>query len=256
MDAAESITVDSSTDPAAARRSAALVAAVVAFVVPPWFIASLAMVGTYKDNYMPGLDAPDRDFVQFYADNFSKIPLTSTMFIIGWALILVVLIALVRALASRMTLPGILAITFAGISTAVSVASQGLFTYPTILVEMTAERIPANLDPAVARFIVLSTEGIQNGGGVLIGMALLMVALLAARSDLWGHWAIAVVAVLMGVAGSLNMVLGGSGSMVVGMIPFGIFVGVVLLIARSQLHDRQTMQPGPSGGRGRDQLTQ
>jgi hypothetical protein len=237
-EAARQGTVDLPTDPtAAARRSAALVAAVVAFVVPPWFIAALALVGTYRDSYTPGLDAPERDFVQFYVDNFSEIPLTSTMFIIGWSLMLVVLIALVRALDPGLTLPGILAITFAGLSTAVSVASQGLFTYPTIMFEMTAERIPANLDPATARFIVLSTEGVQNAGGVVIGVALLMVALLAARSDLWGHWAIAAVAAVMGVAGTLNMVLGGGGSMIVGMIPFGIFVGVVLLIARSRLTD-------------------
>ncbi len=228
------------------RRSAALVAAVVAFVVPPWFMATLTLVGSYRDNYMPGLDAPDRDFVQFYVDNFSKVPLTSTMFIVGWALVLMVLIALVRALNPRLMLPGILAITFAGVSTAVSVASQGLFTYPTLAFEMTAERIPANLDPAVARFIVVSTEGIQAAGGVLMGVALLMVALLAARSDLWGHWAIAVVAALMGLAGTLNMVLGGTGSMIFGMIPFGIFVGVVLLIARSRLDSRRMTHPHPS----------
>ena len=43
--------VDAPTDPTvAARRSAALVAAVTAFVVPPWFIASLAVVGSYKDD--------------------------------------------------------------------------------------------------------------------------------------------------------------------------------------------------------------
>lgn len=238
---------DSPTDRAvAARRSAALVAAVVAFVVPVWFIAALAVVGSYRGNYMPGLDAPDQDFVQFYVDNFSKIPLTSTMFIIVWTLILVVLVAIVRALSPRLTLPGILAITFAGVSTAVSVASQGLFTYPTLAFEMTAERIPANLDPAVARFLVLSTEGIQNAGGVLIGVALLMVALLAARSDLWGHWAIAVVAALMGVVGTFNMLLGGGGSMVVGLSPFGIFAGVVLLIARSRLHEPQAIQSSPS----------
>ena len=225
------------------RRSAALVAAVVAFVVPPWFVAALALVGSYRDNYVPGLDAPDQDFIQFYVDNFSKIPVTSTMFIVGWVLVLVVLVALVRALNPRLTIPGILAITFAGVSTAVSVASQGLFTYPTLIFEMTADRIPANLDPAVARFIVLSTESIQNAGGVLIGMALLMVALLASRSDLWGHRAIAVVAALMGVVGTLNMVLGGGGSMIVGMIPFGIFVGVLLLIARSRLHDPQATRP-------------
>ena len=196
----------------AEQRAAVVVAAVVAVVVPVWFFGTLVVVGTYRNNYMPGLDAPDRDFVQFYVDNFSEIPLTSTMFIIGWALVLVVLVALVRALTPRLTLPGILAITFAGVSTAVSVASQGLFTYPTIVFEMTAERIPANLDPAVARFIVLSTEGVQNAGGVLIGVALLMVALVAARSDLWGHWVIAVVAGLMGVVGTLNMVFGGGGS--------------------------------------------
>lgn len=195
---------------------------------------------------MPGLDAPDRDFVQFHVDNFSKVPLTSTMFIVGWVLVLVVPIALVRALNPRLMLPGILAITFAGVSTAVSVASQGLFTYPTLAFEMTAERIPANLDPAVARFIVVSTEGIQAAGGVLMGVALLMVALLAARSDLWGHWAIAVVAALMGLAGTLNMVLGGTGSMIFGMIPFGIFVGVVLLIARSRLDSRRMTHPHPS----------
>ncbi len=168
------------------------------------------------------------------------------MFIVGWVLVLVVLIALVRALNPRLMLPGILAITFAGVSTAVSVASQGLFTYPTLAFEMTAERIPANLDPAVARFIVVSTEGIQAAGGVLMGVALLMVALLAARSDLWGHWAIAVVAALMGLAGTLNMVLGGTGSMIFGMIPFGIFVGVVLLIARSRLDSRRMTHPHPS----------
>lgn len=221
----------------AAQRSAAVVAAVVAFVVPPWFIATLVVVGTYRNNYMPGLDAPDRDFVQFYVDNFSRIPLTSTMFIIGWALILVVLVAVVRALTPRLTLPGILAVTFAGVSTAVSVASQGLFTYPTIAVEMTPERIPANLDPGVARFIVLSAEGVQNAGGVLMGAALLMVALVAARSTLWGHWVIAVLAAFMGAVGTLNMLLGGGGSAVIGLIPFGILAGIVLLIARPRLLD-------------------
>lgn len=50
----------------------------------------------------------------------------------------------------------------------------------------------------------------------------------------------------MGVVGTFNMVLGGSGSMIVGMIPFGIFVGVVLLIARSRLHDPQSLQAVPS----------
>ena len=218
-----------------AQRSAALVAAVVAFVVPVWFIAALAVVGTYRGNGQPGAGAPDEDFIRFYVDNFSKIPLTSTMFIIGWALILVVLIAQVRALEPRLTLPAILAIAFAGMSTAVSVASQGLFTYPTITLGLTAENIPANLDPAVARFLVLSAEAVQNAGGVLLGVAMLMVALLAAHSELWGHWAIALIAAIMGSAGTLNMVLGGSGSFVVGMIPFGIVTGIVLLTARSRL---------------------
>lgn len=236
---------DNGVDPPAdqmveAQRSASLVAAVVAFVVPVWFIAALAMVGTYQGNYQPGLGASDEEFIQFYVDNFSKIPLTSTMFIVGWALIFVVLVALVRALTPQTTLPGILAVTLAGASTAVSVASQGLFTYPTLTLELTAENIPANLDPAVARFIVLSTEAVQNAGGVLLGIALLMVALLAARSNLWGHWVITAIAAIMGTAGTLNMVLGGGGTAVIGIIPFGIVTGIVLLIARSRLPERHS----------------
>jgi hypothetical protein len=221
----------------ATRRSAALVAAVVGFVAPVWFVATLVVVGTYWDNDMPGVGAPDQDFVQFYVDNFSKIPITSTMFIIGWVLVLVVLVAVVRALAARVSLAGILAITLAGAFTAVSVVSQGLFTYPTLSFELTAENVPANLDPAVARFIVLSTEPVQNSGGVLLGVALLMVSLIAASSDLWGRWVIAVLAAIMGAIGTLNMVLGGGGTIVIGMIPFGIITGIVLLIARSRLHD-------------------
>ena len=229
--------VGSQTDQLGAdRRNAALVAAVVAFVVPVWFMATLTAVGSYRGNYIPGVDDPDQDFIQFYVDNHSKIPLTSTMFIIGWVLILVVLVAVVRALAPRMTLPGILAITLAGTSTAVSVVSQGLFTYPTITYELTAEKVPANLDPAVARFIVLSTEPVQNAGGVLIGVAMLMVALIAARSDLWGHRVIAVIAGIMGAVGVLNMVLGGGGTAVIGMVPFGVVTGIVLLIGRSRQH--------------------
>ncbi len=215
-------------------------------MVPVRFFATLVVVGSYRDNYIPGLDAPDRDFVQFYVDNFSKIPVTSTMFIIGWALILVVLVALVRTLNPRLTLSGMLAIAFASISTAVSVASQGLFTYPTILVEMTAETDPRQPGPG-CRTLHRAVDrrhfqwrwcadrgGVADGGAARGSQRPL--GPLGRRSGRR----------LMGVAGSLNMVLGGSGSMTVGMIPFGIFVGVVLLIARSQLDNPQTLQPGPS----------
>jgi hypothetical protein len=219
----------------AVRRVAALVVVVVAFVVPVWYIATLIVVGTYRDNYVPGVGARDQEFVQFYVDNFSKIRLTSTMFIIGWILILVLLVSVVRVFAPRVRLAGIVAVTLAGASTAVSVASQGLFTYPTLVPELTADKLPANLDPEVARFIVLSTEAIQNAGGVLLGVALLMVALLAAQSDLWGHRFIAVIAALMGIVGTLNMVVGGAGTAVFGMIPFGIITGLVLLRARRRL---------------------
>jgi hypothetical protein len=229
----------------AARRSAALVAAAAAFLLPAWFIATLVVVGSYRDNSIPGVGAPDQDFVQFYVDNFSKIPVTSTMFVIGWVLVLVVLVAVVRALSARVTLPGILAVTLAGAFTAVGVASQGLFTYPTIALEFTAENVPANLDPGVARFLVLSAEPVQNTGGVLLGVALLMISLVAVRSDLWGHWVIAGLAAVMGAVGVLNMLLGGGGTIVIGMIPFGIIAGIVLLIARARLLARPR-DPGTS----------
>lgn len=211
-------------------------AAVVAFVVPPLFIATLVVVGTYRGDGQPGVGVSDAAFIRFYVDNFSKIPLTSTMSTIGWALILIVLVALVRALAPRTTLPGILAITFAGAATAVSVAAQGLFTYPTLVPALTAEDLRANLDPATARFLVLSTEAVQNVGGILFGIALLMVALVAAGSSARGHRIIAAMAAIMGAAGTFNLVLGGGGSAAIGMIPFGVVSGIVVLIARSRPH--------------------
>ena len=229
----------------ATRRRSALVAAVVAFVVPVWFFATLVVVGSYRDNYVPKPEDSGERFVQFYVDNFSKIRVTSTMFVIGWVLILVVLVALLRALTPTNTLPGTLAVTSVGAWLAVTVASQGLFTWPTLIPEVSASEVAANLDPGVARFLVLGVEGVQAPGGILLGVSLLMVALVAARSDLWGHHAIAIVAAIMGVVGTLNMVLGGGGTGTEGMILFGIVVGVLLLIARRRLGAAAPAGAGP-----------
>ncbi|MBK9179438.1 MAG: hypothetical protein IPM45_07625 [Acidimicrobiales bacterium] len=211
--------------------------AVAAFVLPAWLMATLSVVGGYRGNYVPGVDAPERDFVRFYVDNFSRIPVTSTMFILAWVLVLVVLVGVVRAASARLDLVGVLAVTLVGASTAVSVATQGLFTYPTLVLEMTAGNMSENLDPGVARFLVLSTEAAQSAAGILTSVALLLIALLLARSDLWGHWVLAVTAAVMGVVGTMNMIIGGGGvgNGTIGIIPWGLLSGVILLIARSRL---------------------
>lgn len=226
------------TDPqrvVASRRHSALVGAVCAFVVPIWLIATLVVVGSYRDNHVPKPGDAADSFVRFYVDNFSTIRITSTMFIVGWVLVLVVLASLVHALEPRRTLLGTFAVTMAGLWLAVLVVAQGLFTWPTLIPEVQATDLPVNLDPGVARFLVLSIDGVQGAGGVLLGVALLLVALIAVRSDLWGHTVIAVVAALLGVAGVLNMVLGGGGTGVEGMILFGLLGGPILLVARHRL---------------------
>jgi len=239
--------LDRIDDVTSARRAAALTAAVAAFAQPVWLIATLIVVGGYRNNHIPGVDDPAGEFVRFYADNFSRIRVTSTMFILGWVLMLVVLVAVVRAASPRLGLPGILAVTLAGASTAASVTAQGLFTFPTLVVDMTARKIPENLDPGVARFLVMAGDSVPNAAGVLTGVALLLVAVVLARSDLWGHWVLAVTAGLFGAVAVVNMMLGGSGNGMIGMIPWGLLTGVILLIARSRLgptrHGRPRREP-------------
>ena len=205
---------------AGGRRSAALTGAIAAFVLPIGLIATLSVVSGYQGNYIPGVDAPRRDFVRFYTDNFSRIRVTSTMFILLSVLVLVVIVAVVRAAAPHAGLLGIVAITLAGASTAVSVAVQALFVSPTVVLEMTGQNLPRNLDPGVARFLVLAADGAPNAAGVLIGVALILMAVLLVRGDLWGHWVLGITAALMGAVGVVNMVIGGAGNYMVGMIPW------------------------------------
>ncbi len=219
----------------AARRSGALTGAIAAFAVPVWLVATLAVVGGYRGNYVPTTGDPERDFLQFYVDNFSRIRVTSTMYILAWVLALVMLVAVVRAASARIELPGILAITLAGAFTAMSVMGQGLFAYPTLLFDMSAEKLPDNLDPATARFLLLSAEALSSAAGVLLGVALVLIAVVLIRGDLRGRWVLGVAAGLGGVFGAVNVVLGGGQGPGDGFLPWCLLTGVILLIGRARL---------------------
>jgi hypothetical protein len=73
-----------------ARRRAGLVAAVAGLVLVPWFLVIDPLAGFRPES--PPVGAPAQDFVDFYVDNFSRIPLNTTLFIGQWVILLVLLV--------------------------------------------------------------------------------------------------------------------------------------------------------------------
>jgi hypothetical protein len=218
----------------AARRRAALVAAVAGLALVPYFLVVVNMLTDLR-TVSPPPGAPANDFVDFYVDNFSRIPLHATAFIVQWVITLVLLVAVVRSACVRLDLAATVAITLAGASTAVYVFTEGLGAWPALSFDMNAAKVRGNLDASVAEALVLSRDGLHAAASVLVGISLLVIAWLLARSDLWGHWLLSVLAVVAGVSAMASMVLGpefiGPGLLWV----WGIVVSVVLLVARSKL---------------------
>jgi hypothetical protein len=212
---------------AAARRRATLVAVVAGFSLAPYFWLASASVG------WPGADAPPpaapaSDFVDFYADGITRIPLVATVAIGSWALWLLVVLSVVRAACRRLDLAAILALTLAGAATAVYAGAEGVLAWPTV--GMTAGEVSGLLDPGVAQAMVLSRDGLHAAAAVLLGISLLVVSWLLARSDLWGHWVLAVSAALAGVSSCASMVLGPDGLGAGAVMLWGIVVSVIFLI--------------------------
>jgi len=138
-----------------ARRRAGLVAAVAGLVLVPWFLVIDPLAGFRPES--PPVGAPAQDFVDFYVDNFSRIPLNTTLFIGQWVILLVLLVAVVRAACRRLDLAAILATTLAGAATAVYVGAEGVRLWPVLAAtDMTAGRLRDNLDPGLAQAAVLS----------------------------------------------------------------------------------------------------
>jgi hypothetical protein len=95
---------------------------------------------------------------------------------------------------------------------------------------MTAGEIPANLDAGVAQAMVMSRDGLHAAAAVMLGISLLVVSWLLARSDLWGHWLLAAVGFLAGVSACVAMIVGPEGIGPGGIMVWGILVAVIVLI--------------------------
>lgn len=228
-------------DPVAVRRQAALVAAVAGIAQLLWFVVAGALTDTGADE--PPVGAAAQDFVDFYVDNFTRIRMGAAAAVVLWVLILVLLVAVVRAACRSLDLAAILAITLAGASVACAVTAEGALAWPTLAVDMTAAKLPDNLDPGVAQALLLSRDGFLAAAAVLAGVSVLLIAWLLGRSDLWGHRPLAAVTAVVGAFAAAGMVLGteGIGANLIG--PWGVATAVVLLVARRRLRPPPDVPP-------------
>jgi hypothetical protein len=219
---------------AAARRRAGLVAAVAGLVLLPWFWLAEALVGFQPVS--PPLGAPDEEFIDFYVENSSRIPLNATLFIGQWVIILVLLVSMVMTTCRRMHLTAALSVTLAGAATAIYVGAEGVRVWPVMAAGMDAENLRNDLDSGLAQAATLSRDGLHAPASVLLGIAVLLIAWLLARSDLWGRWVMSGLAVVAGAFALSSVVVGPEG-----FGPGFIFVlwgpvsAVVLLIGRRRL---------------------
>ena len=160
---------------AAARRRAGIVAAVAGLGLVPYFLLVGTLAAMPVDE-APPVGAPEQDFVDFYRDNFSEMPLNVTLTIGMWVILLVLIVAVVRAACRRFDLAAILAVTLAGAATVVFVVAEGILAWPVVLFDMTPEGIRDNLDPGVAQAMVLSRDGIHATAIVLLQLSMFLVA--------------------------------------------------------------------------------
>jgi hypothetical protein len=213
----------------AERRRAAVVAAVAGVGVPVWFSVTMALWGV-GDTPPPGAHA--RDFLDFYVDSYSGFPASATANVVLWALLLVLLVAVVRAAVTRLDLAAILAITLAGVATACAVIAEGVRAWPALVYD-SPEALGTNLDPAVAQALVLSRDGLHAPALALFGLVLLSIAWLLARSDLWGHKTMTVLTAIVGVFSFGYILLGPESIGAVLTVPWGIAMAIVLLVDRA-----------------------
>lgn len=154
--------------------------------------------------------------------------MTATVAIGSWIIWLVLVVAVVRAACERLDLAAILAVTLAGASTAIYVAAEGVLAWPTI--GMTTSEISESLDPGVAQALVSSRDGLHAAAAVVLGVSFLIVSWLLTRSDLWGHWLLAVAGLLAGASACASMVVGPEGLGPGAIMLWGIMAAVVLLL--------------------------
>lgn len=216
---------------ASARRRAALVAVVAGLAVVPWFLLIDAAADFRPDSPEPSAAA--EEFVEFYVDNLTRIPLSTTLYIGQWVIQLVLLVAVVRAACRRLDVAAFLATALAAAATAIYVGAEGVRLWPVMAAGASAGDVRAAVDPAVAKAAVLSRDGLHAPAAVLLGVAVLVIAWLLARSDLWGRWVMAGLGLVAGAFAVSSVLVGpeGLGPGVV-FVLWGPVVAVVLLVGR------------------------
>jgi hypothetical protein len=215
------------TEVIAARRRARVVAAVAGLSLAPYFWLASAVVGWPADD-APPLGAPPGAYLDFYLEGVSSIPIAGTVAIGSWAIWLVLVVAVVRAACRRLDLAAVVAVTLAGASTAVRVVAEGVLAWPAI--GMTAAEILENVDGEVARAMVMSRDGLLAAASVALGISMVIVSWLLARSDLWGRWLLAAVGFLAAVSACASMVAGPDALGPGGVLVWGVLVGVVVVV--------------------------
>lgn len=209
--------------------------AVAGIAVPVLAFATLVVVGSYAGNFVPGVNDAPRRFVTFYEENFTKIRLSSTLDLVTTGALLVFLVALTLAAARRIDVFAVLAIVFATAGTAVTMTGRGLFVSPTVVVEMTRDDIARNLSPETARFLVLVPDTMADAGGVAYALGFLALTVVLLRSELAGRWFLGVTAALMGIFGTVNLLLGGGGGMMPVVAIWALVAAILLIVSRRRL---------------------
>jgi hypothetical protein len=211
----------------AARRRAQVVAVAAGLGVPVWFWLTLAL---WDLSPTPEGTAAPSAYVEFYVENDARLAVHATAFVILWVLLLVLVVAVVRACTSRPGLTATLAITLAGASTAGAVLIEGVLAWPAMTPGIGPGDLAASLDPAVAQALVLSRDGLHAPVASLLGVALMFVAVVLARSDVWGHRTMAAVTAAVGAFGASSMLLGPESLGPVLVTPWGVVMGAVFVV--------------------------
>lgn len=230
-------------DTARARRRAGLVAAVAGLGLLPWFVLVDA-VATFE-GVEPPLGGRGEEFVAFYVANYSIVPWRVTLSVVQWVIVLVLLVAIVRAVCVRLDLAAILAVTMAGAATAIYVTAEGVLLWPALpAADLSAETLGDRLDPGLAQAALLSRDGLHAPAAILLGICVLVIAWLLASSDLWGRWVMATLGAIAG-AFALSSVLVGPEGLGPGLIfvLWAPVVAVILLVGRRLERRRRSVPP-------------
>ena len=152
----------------------------------------------------------------------------------SWALLLILFISLLFASGRGLVLLKTISVALMGAFTAVAVGGQALFASPTLVVDMTDAKIAEDLDPGLARGLVLLPDTMSAVGGILLGLAFLVLGWVLWASDLVGRRFLAITAGLMGLFGSINLVLGG-GSPILSVAVWAVAAAILTLISRQRI---------------------